>query len=310
MAYHLYVPFKKNDIPANQQTLINEWMQLEKVQCNDLTVSYLGEKALSTLPENADVRVFIPGTPGKRSRLQTGNTPTEQLRFWPSLSRHLRVTEGKSSLLVPEIADNLVADGLFDSPKNRLRIKLYFLNTSTKESHELARSFYNALESNSSKIKKIPLEENGKIRVSYHYAPKSLDPGSKKSKIEQIKEHMEQPKFSIYNNEEFCPKLLLKEANSVIASYKSYKSSRCCGLSGLLRLNGLFSSDASEEAIQFISDKSKSDTERFIYASRYVALNKDTHLSLYLKPFVTNSREQNERAWADESSTNLIDLGF
>lgn len=298
MSYYLYVPFKKKEVPPNLNKIIEEWLLLEAKQNHEVIVCYYGEKKLSQLPDNSKVSVLFSGKPGKKSLLQgLEHVKTETLRFFENLSLHLRVTdESKNSILVPEVADKMKEDGLFDDFKGRLQINLIYLDANTKEASIMTHSFLNSL-------KKYKEHENGAIRLQFlsnNLAEKSNShraDRTKKTKLELFREQAQQDRCFMYNSKENYPKLSLGEIASVIKDYYQYKSSRCCGLSGLLRLNWFFSSTESLEAIKHLSDEKISDSDRFAYASRFVKYYKESHLSQLLAPALEKGLIQHQANW-------------
>lgn len=113
---------------------------------------------------------------------------------------------------------------------------------------------------------------------------------------------MEQNKYSIYNQSQDYPKLSLQDASLAIKAYLKYKSSRCCGLSGLLGLNGLFTSYASHNTIKILKNSKMTDSARFASAANFITQNKNTHFAKFLQKFVTDSRQVHESQWTKEAT--------
>lgn len=217
------------------------------------------------------------------------------------MSLHLRVTdESKNSILVPEVADKMKEDGLLDDFKGSLQINLIYLDANKKEASIMTHSFLDSL-------KKYQEHENGAIRLqtlSNNLPEKSnfqQTGRTKKTKLELFREQAQHGECFMYNSKENYPKLSVGEIASVIKDYYQYKSSRCCGLSGLLGLNWFFSSTASSEAMKYLRDKKISDTERFAYASRFIKYYKESHLSQLLAPALEKGLKQHHANWDVES---------
>lgn len=298
VSHYLYVPFKKKAVPPNLKKIIDEWLLLEAKQNHDVLVCYHGEKKLCQLPSNSKVSVLFSGKPGKKSLLHgLEQVKTETLRFFENLSLHLRVTdESNNSILVPEVADKMKEDGLLDDFKGRLQINLIYLDANRKEASIMTHSFLNSL-------KKYKEHENGAIRLQFlsNNLPEKANfhqtDRTKKTKLELFREQAQQGECCMYNSKENYPKLSLAEIAPVIKDYYQYKSSRCCGLSGLLKLNWFFSSTASTEAIKHLSDEKISDIERFAYASRFIKYYKENHLFQFLAPALEKGLIQHQANW-------------
>lgn len=304
MTHYLYVPFKKRELSTDQKGLIEEWVHLETEQNHDVVVCYHGEKNLNQLTAHAQVSVLLPGKPGKPSSLHgIDQNDTETLRAFPDLSAHLRVTNGKrQSILVPEIADKMMEDGLLNSSASHIQIKLFFLNAVPKETHIMGQAFLNAL-------RKDRNYQDTVIRVDYHAnqpetasAPHRMPKSIKK--LESFLAQAESNRYSLYNHKENYPQLSLDEVSDAVRNYNQYKSSRCCGLSGLLGLNGLFSSTASEQAIKYLMNKEIPAAERFAYASRYSIRFGENHLAQVLKPILEQSLKNHESTWKQEANNS------
>jgi len=307
MAYYLYVPFKKKEVPANLQNSIEQWIQIESQQKNDVIPCYSGENSLTKLPENAKIIVLLHGKPGKASPLTKG-IHSETTRFFPGLAKHLQVTDGNSTLQVPEIADKMIEDGLLHDVTDHLQIQLFFLDANIQEARSLAVAFFNSLnvpQKNSSGT-------NGTIRLDY-FANQSVkgSSASKELKLQQFIKDAKEPKNSIYNKNDSYPKLSLDQISEAIKEYNRYKSSRCCGLSGLLGLNGLFSSNASAHAIKNLSNKEISESNRLANASLFIERFPQNYFAQCLQPVVKKSIEEHELFWTSEMNQlglQLLDL--
>ncbi|CAM2836236.1 hypothetical protein LEAN103870_04655 [Legionella anisa] len=285
MSHYLFVPFKKKEVPPNLKKIIEEWLLLEDKQKNEIILCYYGEKKLSQLPDNSKISVLFSGKPGKKSLLHgLEYVETETLRFFENLSLHLRVIDqNKNSLLIPKVADQMKEDGLLDDFKGKLQINLIYLDANTKEAAIMTHSFLNSL-------KKYKEHENGAIMLQFlsNDLPEKSNLHqtyrAQKTKLELFREQGQQGERFMYNKKENYPKLSLGEIACVIKDYYQHKSSRCCGLSGLLRLNWFFSSSASMQAIKYLSDEKISDIDRFAYASRFITYYKENHLTQFLRP--------------------------
>ncbi|MCW8386151.1 hypothetical protein OQJ15_07525 [Fluoribacter dumoffii] len=307
MSHYLYIPFRKKEVPPNYKKIIEEWLSLEERQESKITVCYYGEKKLKQLPLNSKISVIFPGKPGKKSPLHgIEAVATETLRFFENLSLHLRVTdESKNSILIPEVADKMQEDGLLDAFDGRLQIKLIYLDANAKEASIMTSSFLNSL-------KKYKEHERGAIKLQFlsnnPTTNANLDQThkTKKTKLESFREQAEQGRHCIYNLKEHYPKLSLGEVAHVIRDYYQYKSSRCCGLSGLLSLNWLFSSTESKEAINYLSNDQISDVDRFAYASRFLKRYKENHLTQILAPVLEKALIQHESNWETELHSRAL----
>ncbi|KTD24184.1 hypothetical protein [Legionella maceachernii] len=306
MTHYLYIPFKRKDVPSNQKKMIEEWLLLEQKQKNEVVVCYYGEKKLKQRPQSAKITILFAGKPGNKSPLHgIDDIDTELLRHSEGLSQHLRVIYAhNNSILVPEVADKMKEDGLLDEFQGRLQINLIFLNANIKEAHTLAGSFFNSL-------KKYEEHKQGVIKLQYLANDSQEKSNSyptythKKSQLELVKEPAIYTKHSMYNDKAHYPKLSVDEVASVVKAYYRYKSSRCCGLSGLLNLNGLFSSAASTEALKYLSKKDISDIDRYAYASRFIRYYKENHLSQFLNPVLENALQEHEATWNDQPTSSL-----
>lgn len=313
MPYYLYVPYKKKELPNRYNAIVEQWVQAEEKNNQKVIICYAGENNLDKLPRATQLVLLLPGKTGKPSPLSK-NMPLKLLRPWESLSTHLRLKDegpihlnsnpksrasNTISLLLPEIAEKMVADGLFEGSAHFLNIKLCFFDADfgTKI---LANAFFDTL-------LEAPEAQNSNIRLNYYDIsmpppPHKIDPATKKkverSKHQEFIERIQLPTNSIFNNTEGSPQITLEQLNSVIMQYNEYKSSRCCGLSGILGLNGLFSSEDSSKAIAYLKNTTLSDGDRFKIASNFVKNYPHNFLTHCLKPVIETSTQLNHYRWA------------
>ncbi len=303
MTYYLYVPFKKKEVSERQKAIIKQWITIENTRSNHVNVCYLGEKTLQNLPKASKVYVLFHGKAGQASPLLTHeHVPTELARKFESFSTHLKVNDGKHSLLIPEVADKMVADGLLNGFAGHLNIKLFFYDENKKNALTLTDSFFNSLDAKTK-------SKNGNIKIDYYadIPPNAISdngpssfaskPKGQTTKTEEFIERAKLPQYSFYNTVDCAPKLSIQQMFSAIKQYNEYKSARCCGLSGLLHLNGLFSSDASAHAIKYLTTSSISEDKRFDYASKFLARFPNNYFAECLKPLVEKSLQDNELIW-------------
>lgn len=301
MTYYLYVPFKKKDVPFRQQAIIDQWVKVENEKRIGVQVCYAGEKTLSNLPPAAKIHILFHGKVGQPSPISgIGNISTELVRCFESLSQHLRIKDGKQSVLVPGVVDKMIEDGLLIGFNTHLHIKLFFYDEDKKTALNLTKAFLNSILSK-------PLTKNSNIRLDYYSdnpkntpqnTPQNIIPFAPrpkpKSKSEEFIEQAREPRHSFFNKEECAPKLTLEHMSQAIKNYNEYKSSRCCGLSGLLNLNGFFSSDDSDQAIKYLNNPNISKEIRFDFASKFVTNCPNNYFTQCLKPVVEDSLKENQ----------------
>ncbi|KTC98577.1 hypothetical protein [Legionella erythra] len=301
MTYYLYIPISRKKLPLDQQEAVKQWVALEKQKNKNVILCYQGEK-LPALPDSAKVGVWLHGTPGAPPFT---TIDSETARHHPSVSSHLRLTHKKDTILVPQIADDLVKDGLLQSfnpdSKNRLRIKLFFFDAG-KQAESLASAFRNSL-------RKYEQYHQGHIRIDYY--PGHLSELKTKQADEPAHKFICTPqsgqelraktlRHSFYNSEAAAPKLTIGQVNEVIKQYRAYKSSRWGGLSGRFGLNTFFSSDASLQAIDLLDNSQLSDTKRFNYAVQFLKRFPNTHLAKYLRPEIEASEKGNNQLYSGQ----------
>jgi hypothetical protein len=273
---YIYVPFKKHEVPPRLRDSIEQWLQSSKAKNKDIIVSYSGEKGLANLPDNAKIYVLMHGKAGTISPFVKTNKITSQTaRHHRSTNAHLRLTDGKYSKLVPDIADEMIEDKLFNNSKDsKLCIKLFFFNAG-KQAPVLAQAFNEVLKEN----KDIDYA-NRSVRVDYYTSPLSPPGKLKPFKASTVRESLSS------NSDKSLLTLSQEQVALALEQYREYKSSRLCGLSGILGLNGFFSSDTSHTTIEKLHDSTISDEERYTIAELFVAQNSEKYFAECLSPYV------------------------
>lgn len=304
MTYYLYIPFKKKDVSERQKKLIEHWVTVANERRENIEICFSGDKKLSHLPSFSKIYILLLGKAGPMSPLAAmADIPTELARGFESFSRHLKLNDGKHSLLVPEVADQMIADGLLNGFNRYVHINLFFYDEDEKTAMNLTKAFLNSL------VKK-PVK-NCNIRLDYYADNAASDSqnntqhdASKKaqSKSEQFLEQVNQPKHSLYNNATTGPKLTADQISLAIKQYYEYKSLRCCGLSGLLNLNGFFSSDESAKAITYLSGSDLSQEICFDFAAKFLKNYPNNQLSHILNPILDESLKYNQLFWTGHDS--------
>lgn len=259
---YLYLPFRKRDLTPKLQDLIDHCTQTAKEENKDIRVIYSGEKELANLPENAEIHVLLPGKGGNISPFVKQNNISNQIaRFHKSTNQHLCLRDNKLSKLIPDLADEMVSDKLFDCAMDKkISIKLFFLDE-INQAPNLVNVFIETLKEN----KDINFS-NRIVRIDHHTGSYEL-------------------------NEKELPKFRREDSVLAINQYYEYKSLRCCGLSGILNLNGLFSSDQSIKTINKLRDTTISDEQRFTIAQQFLTDNSDKYLAKCLRTFIEQSAE-------------------
>ncbi|MBA3537791.1 MAG: hypothetical protein H0T84_14475 [Tatlockia sp.] len=278
---YIYVPFKKNEVPPRLRDSIEQWVQSTKDKNKEVVVSYSGEKGLANLPENTKIYVLVHGKAGKISSfVKRSNISSQIARSQPSLSAHLRLADGKYSKLVPDIADEMIEDKLFTNPKDsKLHIKLFFFNAG-QQAPQLAQAFNDALKDN----KNVDYS-NRTVRVDYYTGPLRPQDKLKIFKPSSVR-------HTLLNSDDKCnPGFSQEQLDLALEQYREYKSSRVCGLSGILGLNGFFSSDASLRTIEQLRDNTISDEQRFSIAKMFVARNSEKYFAECLNPYLQMSTD-------------------
>lgn len=303
MTYYLYIPIPRKKFALDQQEAVNKWVELERQKNKNVILCYQGEK-IPPLPARAKVGVWLHGTPGSLPSSTFLGLDSETARHLPSTSSHLRLThKQKDSVLVPQIADDLVKDGLLqgfsvDSQRS-LCIKLFFFDAGA-QAGTLASAFCNSL-------LKYDQYHQGNIRIDYYpgqlselKAKQSDEPAHKFIRLNQTGEEVRAKTFrhTLYNRKDAAPKLTMSQINDVIRQYNEYKSSRLGGLSGRLGLNTFFSSDASLAAIKSLKNNALSETQRFHEAVQFLKRYPTTHLAKYLRPEVEASQTSNNQLYS------------
>ncbi|RJT47384.1 hypothetical protein D6J04_07435 [Legionella taurinensis] len=304
MTYYLYIPIPRKKFPLDQQEAVNKWVELEKQKNKNVILCYQGEK-IPPLPAKAKVGVWLHGTPGRLPSSTFKAVDSEIARHYPSISSHLHLTHKKESVLVPQIADDLVKDGLLQQfsadSQHSMRIKLFFFDAG-KQAETLASAFRNALS-------KYEHYHQGDIRIDYYPGQLSElktkqngEPAHKFIRSTQSGEEQRAKTIrqTLYNREDAAPKLTMAQVNKVVQQYRDYKSSRLGGLSGRWGLNSFFSSDASLAAIQTLENNRLSDTQRFHQAVQFLKRYPTTHLAKYLHPEVEASQKDNNQRYSTQ----------
>ncbi|MBA2656205.1 MAG: hypothetical protein H0U70_04385 [Tatlockia sp.] len=294
MTHYVYVPFYQKDVTDSVAGFVQQWIQREAKVNNNVTVLYRGQD-LSTLPSNSKIFLLMLGQPGKASKLANiKNLDSDVIRFHNSLNAPLRLSLGKLSILLPDFADNLVKDGLFAGYTNKkLHLILSFSKTVT-QCKILAESFNNAIKKHSG------FSENS-IRIDFF--TEKAQPNNKRI----FNHHPLMEKQSTYSNSECQPKLSQKQVEAALREYTSYKSSRLCGMSGFLSLNGFFSSNESKETINRLNS-AKSDEQRFFLAKQFLVNHSEKYLAECLSPLIGESLKNDELYWASVESASVQKL--
>ncbi|MBA2710580.1 MAG: hypothetical protein H0U57_08325 [Tatlockia sp.] len=283
---YIYVPFKKKDLSPKLKETIKKMANSLKTDNELVFVTYSGEKGLAILPKNEQIYVILPGKAGKISPfVQQNKLSTQVARFHPSTNSHLRLSEGKQTKLVPQIADEMVEDKLLDNPRdNNISIHLIYL-FEEQQAKFLTESFTEALLEH-----KVSNNANKTIKVDYKTNPfKIMRNSNSLSEAKSLSESVEQ-----------AAKFNMENLNKALAQYREYKSSRCCGLSGLLGFNGLFSSNESLNTIRKLRNVSITDEERYSIAQLYMTQHSGNYFAECLRPFV-NLKINNQEISAENS---------
>lgn len=311
MPKYLYVPFKKDGLPKDQQKLLKHWIALEKAQSNDVVICYQGERTLKGLPENATVSVLFLGIPGARPALAgSDDIDMKLLVTTKNMSGHLRLYQGsREQVCIPDVATQMIADGLLHKEHKSLNLNLFFFNAGAK-ARELAQSFLHM-------IKEDHTNQQSNIRVQYFNNDKRSLPlyenelFIKKVKTEKNKTKPEEARPAtqahaflnepavhtpLYNKKECYPKLTLKQIYKVAVAYQDYKSARFYGLSGMFGLNGFFSSDASSATRTFLLN-CKDEVQAYNRALKFVKTYPENQFAIFLKSAVEQSRRDNQTDW-------------
>lgn len=299
MPYYLYIPISEKSLTQEGRKLVTAWLANEKKE--NIILTYAGKKGLNRLPPNAKIYVLMHGTITKPSPLAKKLDLSLTASF-PSLSGHLAVTDGKNSINMQQLAKNMIDDGLFNN-FNSLKIKLYFCDPINK-AKSLADAFMQILKTDNR-------HANGNIRVDY-YPDHLLWTPSKQAGENKIHRHISKSinqasvirastiRSSVYSNTDCGPQLTNDQSLSLTEKYFAYKSSRLCGLSGFLKLNGFFSSPESLAAIDFFKGK-QSASDKFQYALNFLKKYPENQLSKILKSFVESSQNQNDITWKNRN---------
>lgn len=302
MSYVLYIPVKFKDYPLEEQNAINAWVLAENRNGNEVIVTYYGEKGLKDLTPYSKIYVVMHGI-DQRATSFSKNIPTELAIQFPSLSTHLKITDGKNSILVTDAATRMIEDGLYDSKKEFLRIKLFFCDAVAK-AQSLATAFVEQLKQDKR------YHENN-VRIDY-YQDRFLTSPYKKTNEERahkygVDKHASQEKHLVNRASEYrcsffskntsSPKLSKENIEKVIKSYQDYKSSRWLGLSGLLGLNNFFTSNESIALLSTLNNTQ--DTNRlFQLAAKYTKRNSENELARHLAAYVKASHDDNNHEWS------------
>lgn len=302
MTHYLYIPVQKKLLSEKTKLAIAQWISTSNDKAEEVIVCYCGEKKLKDLPEKAKIYVLTQGVTLKPTPLAR-KIPSHIARSFSSLSTHLHATDGDSTILVPKIAEKMIEDGLFHHQDRNLRIKLFFCNAG-HEAQRLAKAYFNAL-------KKDARHEKNNIRLDYYPShilslPRKIKNTDLEHKYATPIHHHHEPavrahtiRKSIYNHDECSPKITDQQIATAITEYRCYKSSRYCGLSGWLGLNGLFSSDASTQFIRALTQHTISEKNRFILASQFVEKHPKNHFTLCLTKLLEESCKLNDLIWTD-----------
>lgn len=302
MSYVLYIPVKCKDFPSKEKTAIDEWVQAEKENGNEVIVTYYGEKGLKELPPHSKIYVVMHGIDQAPTRFSK-NIPTDVAILFPSLSTHLRITDGKNTIHVMDAAKRMIEDGLYDSKKELLRIKLFFCDAVDK-AYALALAFTEQLKQD----KRYP--END-VRIDYYQNRLLTQPikktDEKKAHKYGVKKGLYEEKHLIHRASEYrhsffskttsSPKLTKENITKAIQSYNDYKSSRWLGLSGFLGLNNLFTSSASSDLISTLHQVHDTN-ELYQLTSNYIKKNRENELARQLGAYVKASHDENNYEWS------------
>ncbi|MDP3267408.1 MAG: hypothetical protein Q8M40_00020 [Legionella sp.] len=297
MTDFLYVPFNTE----SKEELVspwNDWQKVSKNQNRPVTILYSGNKEVAPQklpPTNDTIYVLIPGKPGPLNPIAK-ELSSNLARKHESTSSHLKFNDGKNIIFIPQLAQKMVEDGLLKNKK--CKIKLCFFDV-TDLDHEsvkyAAQSFMDTLK-NSFKDKR-------SIRVDY-YVPESSRQSEKtedsnynfiEKKCLQFLEQSKTPKNSIYSNSGEA--LGFSSLKTALDKYHQYKSVRLCGLSGILGLNGFFSSNESLNLVNQLK-KEKSTVTCYELASQFISQHPNHKLAFFLKdamvPAVSYKQAWNE----------------
>lgn len=291
MTYYLYIPITEKNVSSSLQNTIENWVKVEKEAKNkDVVVIYKGKKGLNNLPPYAKVYVLAPGTAAEPNPVER-QINYETARAHKSTSGQFELREGKDQCLsVPDIVNDIIADGLFSpneegAPK-KIHIKLFFQNAG-KQASRLAEVFKYFLDLNK------PASPTN-VRIDYYPDSHLLAP---RRKEDPHKYAIRESKSGFFRAKELrksfisddCQPSLSREAvEAAVASYRSYKASRLCGLSHILGLDSWFSSLESTETIDELLN-SANDEERFNIAKSYVKTFPNRKLAECLQEIVDNS---------------------
>ncbi|MBA2651009.1 MAG: hypothetical protein H0U73_01870 [Tatlockia sp.] len=276
MTNYIYVPYTKKEVPTTVAEHLNKFIKSNNEKDNEVIVMFSGKHGLDNLPTNAKVFVLMHGQPGKVNKFKQSNTTVAPLGL----------TDRKNSKSVPDIAKEMIADGLFENSKDtRICIELYFtMNAAKEKGHTIAESFSETLKKNTD------FNERA-IRIDYYSNQRNPSGKSNASPI----------KHSIYGSELCQPKLSKEQVKEAIIEYVEYKSSRFCGLSGILGLNRFFTSNESIQTIQSLQSEC-SDEKRFQLAKQFLAKHSENAFAQCLKLNVEKSKVNNDLSWSAQST--------
>lgn len=301
MIHYVYVPFKIEDLTDKQAALIEEWVQITSAQGKKMGICYAGQTQLDKLPAKASIYILIPGKPEKPLTKLFQGVKSETLLSSPLFSLQFKTSGGGKNMVIPQIAQQMIQDGLFKSSHAHIHIQLCCFTASASD----ARFWVNAF---MDELKKENESQNKKIRLDiYPCSLTKTQTTTQQVNLPDFIAKMPRNKQSLYSKH---PQLSLELVSSTIDEYWNYKSSRGCGLSGLLGLNGFFTSHASNLTIDLLKNDKLSPEERFSYAARFLAQNQGTALAEYLDPIITKARAEYEADGIKPDSVTPSNLTF
>ncbi|KTD17262.1 hypothetical protein [Legionella jordanis] len=302
MTFYLYVPTKQSEMPQKESEALQIWIEAEAQKGRQVKVTYYGQKGLMDIPDHSKIYLFMHGTNVSANPLVSQINDPELVSSFPSLSGFLKVSDGKNEIKITDVADRMKEDGLFFKPRNYLRIKLFQCDPINK-ARIIAEAFFirlkriggDVVNASNIRIDYYPAhfvgvaQENN--RIHHKYATKGI--------VKNFDVRASSIRNSLYTDPASSPGLTLAQVNDIISEYYQYKSARACGLSGLLGLNGLFSSDASAHTIAALQNPSISDQKRFEIGSRFIKCFAHNQLARSLEPAVTEAKRENLKMWAE-----------
>ncbi|KTD61959.1 hypothetical protein [Legionella spiritensis] len=296
MTSYLYIPFKKEEFTLTGRSHLNQVIHRETKE-KKREIIYHGQRGLTKselLAEATVIHVLIPGRAGHMSTIAGAkDLSLETVRHHPSFAGHITLSDSKNSIMIPDLVDQLDANGLLKRNSDaKLHIKLVFTDE-TEQAEYLTKVFFKFLERNADHLDtdiKVSYSTPKKQRSLYR-AGQSTVQTPEQTKITAIKQS-----FFTHPGDN-GHQLTRDQVRDIERQYYDYKSSRCHGLSGLLGLNRLFSSSDSLDTLTLLNDRTISDDKRYQYALQFLRRHPDNHLAKYLCPTVEQAYKDNKELW-------------